>query len=279
MVVGGLTEQLLVLYSNTAQTLRMQAPLKHAQAGSSTIKRDQVMAAFARAAVYEVAGEPAQVFESASASSARLGERQPGEELSVVEVRGEWLRVKATALSKGGWVTGAGCELVPSPAAKGSLTLEVYHPEKEDKLKLCEICVQRHESLGRVCELIEELTGLKESAMIPVEGVKTDYGESLSTFHSNLPKINWVACSKTKTVGELYAEGDQFMYTYIGEVDAVLYPDFADGDFRRFSTLESGESWKDTVTAEQEEEDDGAPGGFDFERISLNPECAARVST
>ena len=237
------------------------------------------MAAFARAAVYEVAGEPAQVFESASASSARLGERQPGEELSVVEVRGEWLRVKATALSKGGWVTGAGCELVPSPAAKGSLTLEVYHPEKEDKLKLCEICVQRHESLGRVCELIEELTGLKESAMIPVEGVKTDYGESLSTFHSNLPKINWVACSKTKTVGELYAEGDQFMYTYIGEVDAVLYPDFADGDFRRFSTLESGESWKDTVTAEQEEEDDGAPGGFDFERISLNPECAARVST
>ncbi len=115
--------------------------------------------------------------------------------------------------------------------------------------------------------------------MIPVEGVKTDYGESLSTFHSNLPKINWVACSKTKTVGELYAEGDRFMYTYIGEVDAVLYPDFADGDFRRFSTLESGESWKDTVTAEQEEEDDGAPGGFDFERISLNPECAARVST
>ena len=230
------------------------------------------MSAFARAAVHKVTGGPVRVFESASDSSAPLGERQPGEELSVMEVRGEWLRIKATATSKGGWVMTGG-ELVPSVESRGSITLQVYHPEKEEKVKLCDVSVQPDETLGRVCELIEELTGLKESSMIPVEGLKTDlqgYVEHLPNI--NLPKINWVACSKTKAVGELYADKERFMYTYIGEVDAVLYPDYAEGSIRRFSTLESGESWKDAVAAEEEEEDGDGTGGADFVPISAPQE-------
>ena len=54
--------------------------------------------------------------------------------------------------------------------------------------------------------------------------------------------------------------------------DAVLYPDYAEGSIRRFSTLESGESWKDAVAAEEEGEDGDGTGGADFVPISARQE-------
>ena len=181
--------------------------------------------------VYRVTGATAvTVFAEPREDSASIGVREPEEDVHVSEVKGAWLRVKATATSKGGWVTGAGeggcleavsgAGLLPQPARRGSYMLKVHHPSQE-KLVLGEIAVAPEDTLAHCCALVETLTGLCQSKMIPIEGIKAPDGMAM-----NFPKINWIPANADKTVREAgYENGEQFMFTYLDPVCETLKPE------------------------------------------------------
>ena len=184
--------------------------------------------------VYRVTGGTAvNIYAEPDENSASIGVREPEEDVHVAEVKGAWLRIKATATTKGGWVTGAGeggcleavsgTGLLPEPARRGSCMLKVHHPSQE-ALVLGEIAVTPEATLAHCCELVESLTGLCKSKMIPIEGIKAP--DLPAGMAMNFPPVNWVPASIDKTVGEAgYANGERFMFTYLDPVCETLKPE------------------------------------------------------